>query len=132
MRVINTERILLGSYIVSQNEIKLVIPVSHSCDRCYRVMGLAVCLCKYERSFVCITAPCCQYLVSKINNSFLVGAAEPYNRHRPFNYTCRNILIAPEAQLRFDRSLCHSKGIVAALEMLVRKNRSAHYRQISI
>ena len=119
MRMIYAKRMLLCGDVVSEHKVKLIVSVTTSCYRCDSVVWLSICLCKNKCFFICIASPCKKNLICKINKLIPVCRLDSDNRHRPFYDTCLDILVALECDFFLYRSLCHSEGIVSALEMVV-------------
>ena len=132
VRMENSERMLVGCYIVSQNEVKLIKLAAAAGYRSYRVMRAAGGFGKYKRRFVGISAPGSKYAVGKVNKAVGISTLQSYNRHRPLDNTCRNILKAAENKAAFYRCLCHCKFIISALKMVVAEYRAADNGQIGV
>ena len=132
MRMVNTERMLLGSDIVTKNQIKLKFSVAESGNRRYSIVLLSVSLCKYKGIGVTVTAPSNKYLISKLAKRLSVRAAKSDYRHRPRNDSRLNVFIARKLYICFNRRFCHCKGVATTLSMIVREDRTAHNRKIGI
>ena len=132
MRMVYAKRMLLCRDVVAQYKIQLVFAAAFSCDRCDRVVRLAVCLCKDKGCLICIASPRLQDVVCQVHKALRILMADADHGHRPFYNACLHILIACKCDFFFDRSLCHGKFVVAALEMIVAQDRTADDRQVCV
>ena len=119
MRMVNAERMLIGCDIVAQSQIKLIEIPAFSGDRGDRAVWSSVCLSKDEGIFIGVAAPFIQDVLGEIYDALCVRALKADHGERPFYDPCGYILISLNRKVLDDRSLCHGKGIVSALEMIV-------------
>ena len=119
MRMVNAKRMLFCGDIVSQSQIQLKHFSHLTGNRSNGIVGLAICLCIDEGSFICISSPYLQYMRSQIDQALLIFMADTQNGKRPFDNACLHILISRNCYMLLNRRFCHSKGIMSALEMIV-------------
>ena len=115
MRMIYAKRILICRQVVSQSQIQFKHIADFSCDRCDRVMWLSICLSKDVCIGVGIASPCTKYMVSQIDQTFLVFAANTQYGQRPFYDAGFHILVSRDLNVFLDRCFCHCKLVIAAL-----------------
>ena len=82
---------------------------------CDRVMWLSICLSKDVCIGVGIASPCTKYMVSQIDQTFLVFAANTQYGQRPFYDAGFHILVSRDLNVFLDRCFCHCKLVIAAL-----------------
>ena len=132
MWVINAERMLLGRDVVAEHEIKLEFAVAHTGDRGDRVVRLTVSLGKDEGVSVRIAAPSRENAVSKLDERCFFICAQTNDRHRPLDNASLDVLKATEGDGLFDRCLGHCKGVMTALHVVMREDRTADDGKIGI
>ena len=132
VRVVNSERMLLGRDVISQHQIQLIAFIVSACNGGYCVVRLAVCFGKYKCRFICIASPCSEYLISKLHQPAGIIAAQTDNGHRPLYSAYGNIFEALYCIFLFNGSSRHGKGIVSALKMLMAENRTANNGKVGI
>ena len=128
MWMIYAKRIFFCGNIVSQSQIQLIHITFFTCDRSDRIMRFTIRFCKNECSLICIASPNLQHMSCQINQALLIFMTDTKYRQRPFYNTSLHILIARNSYIFLNFSLCHSKRIMAALEMIVTENRTSHNR----
>ena len=80
-----------------------------------RIMGLPVGFCVDKGFLVGIASPCVQDMLCQVNQAFLVLVADTDDGQRPFYNACLHILKSRDREMLLDGRLCHGKGIVASL-----------------
>ncbi len=127
-----SQRTFFRGNIVSQHQIKLVGVSVFTCNGSYRIVGYSVCLRKYERAFVGIASPFCQYLIPQLYEPFIVGTAKSQHGHRPFHPAYVNVLESLYSIGLLNRSGSHGKIVMSPLEMLMGEDRAAHNGKIGV
>ena len=130
--MIYAQRVFLGGDVVSQHQVKLVHIAVLAGNGSDGVVRLAVSFRKDESSLIGVASPLGKDNVCQLHKSACVGVSEPYNGHGPLYSSHCNIFKALYLVFLFDICLCHWKGVVSALEMLMAQDRAAYDRQICI
>ena len=119
VRMVNAERVLLCRNIIPKRQIQFVHTVFHSCNRSDGIMRLSVCLGKDKCRFICISSPCFQYMIRKVDQSLFILMTNSKYGKRPLHDSGLYIFITRDCHFLFNRCFCHGKRIMASLEMVV-------------
>ena len=132
VRMEQAERAVLGGAVISEHQVQLKLPIAESRDRGDRVVRFSVCLRINIRIRICVSAPCSQDLICKIDQPLFLLPTDPDHGHRPFYDPGFHILESIDCKTLFHRRLRHCKGISSALEMIVGQDGTADDREIRI
>ena len=128
----NTERAVLGGYVVAENEVAFILGAVHSRDRSYRVVGNSVSLREDTGLLVGVGSPLFKHLCARCGKRSAVIGRQPDNGHRPLDDTSADIRVIAQQERLFNRSPRHREGVASALEMLMGEYRTADDRKIGV
>ena len=131
-RMVNAERSVLRRDVVAECEVKLVFSVCDPGDRSDRIVRYSVCLSQDKCRLIRVTSPILKHMVCKRDETVRICAADAEDGKRPFDDSALDVLKTWNSERDLDGSLCHCKCIMAALEMVMGKYRSADDRQVRI
>ena len=132
VRMIDAKRMLLRRDIVPEHQVKFIFVTAFSRNRRDGIVWFPIRLRKNKCCLIRIPAPFCKNDIRKLDDSVVILMGKTDNGHRPLDNTSADILKAPDRKRLLDRCLCHRKLIVAALEMVMAQDGTAHDRQIRI
>ena len=132
MGMIYAQGMLLCSDIISQHQIHLKIIASFSGYGSDGVVRFSVCLRKDKCRFIGVASPRQKDPIRQLDQAVGIRSADADHGHGPFHNACLYVLKSRNRQFRLHRSLRHGKFIMAALEMIVAQNGTAHNGKIRI
>ena len=130
--MIYSQRMLFCGNIISQCQIQFKGITYLTCDRCNGIMRFSLCLCKNKCSLICISSPHFQNMCSQIHQTFLILMTNSQYGKRPFYNSSLHILISRNGNCFLNRCLCHCKGIMSSLEMIMTENGASYNWQVRI
>ena len=117
--MVDAQRMLPGSDIVAQCQVKLKDFPDLSCNRRDRIVRLSVRLRKDKCRFVRVAAPFVQYMVCQCDEPLFVLTSDAEHGQRPLYDAGLHILVTWNGHFFLNRRLRHSEGVMPSLEVIV-------------